>query len=126
MSSKIFFTLDEANSLIPKLLDWVPAIQNLSVSMRRDFPDISNAHEKAKWNGGSNEGAAYLSVVMQYNDIIQQIESAGCEVKGINEGLVDFPSIRDGREVYLCWRMPEQEIRFWHDTHSGFAGRQPI
>ena len=126
MSSKILFTLDEANSLIPKLLDWVPEIQKLSVSMNRDFPDISNAREKAKWNGGSSEGAAYLSVVMQYNHIIRQIESAGCEVKGIREGLVDFPSIRDGREVYLCWRMPEQEIRFWHDLHSGFAGRQPI
>jgi hypothetical protein len=126
MSSKILFTLDEANSLIPKLLDWVPEIQTLSVSMNQDFPDISNAREKAKWNGGSVEGAKYLSVVMKYNHIIQQIESAGCEVKGIREGLVDFPSLREGREVYLCWRMPEKEIRFWHDLHSGFAGRQPI
>ena len=126
MSSKILFTLDEANSLVPKLLDWVPEIQKLSASMNRDFPDISNAREKAKWNGGSIEGSGYLSVVMKYNHLIRQIESVGCEVKGIREGLVDFPSIREGREVYLCWRMSEKEIRFWHDLHSGFAGRQPI
>ena len=72
------------------------------------------------------EGAGYLSVVLKYNDLIGKIESAGCEIKGVREGLVDFPSIRSGREVYLCWRMPEKEIRFWHDMNSGFAGRQPI
>jgi len=126
MTSKKLFTLDEANALVPQLLDWVPEIQKLSASMNRDFPDISNAREKAKWNGGSIEGSGYLSVVMKYNHLIRQIESVGCEVKGIREGLVDFPSIREGREVYLCWRMPEKEIRFWHDLHSGFAGRQPI
>ena len=56
MSLKKLFTLDEANSLVPKLLGWVPEIQKLSVSMNRDFPDIRNAREKAKWNGGSVEG----------------------------------------------------------------------
>ena len=126
MSLKKLFTLDEANSLVPKLLGWVPEIQKLSASMNRDFPDICNARENAKWNGGSVEGVEYLNVVMKYNYLIQQIESAGCEVKGVREGLVDFPTIREGREVYLCSRMPEREIRFWHDLHSGFAGRQPI
>jgi len=126
MSSKKLFTLDEANSLIPQLLNWVPEIQKLSTSMNRDFPDIRNAREKAKWNGGSVEGSEYLNVVMKYNHLTRKIESAGCEIKGIREGLVDFPSIREGREVYLCWRMPEKEILFWHDLDSGFAGRQPI
>ena len=126
MSLKKLFTLDEANSLVPKLLGWVPEIQKLSASMNRDFPDIRNARENAKWNGGSVEGVEYLNVVMKYTHLVRQIESAGCEIKGVHEGLVDFPSIREGREVYLCWRMPEKEIRFWHDLHSGFAGRQPI
>ena len=94
--------------------------------MNRDFPDIRNAREKAKWNGGSVEGVEYLNVITKYNHLTRKIESAGCEIKGIREGLVDFPSLREGREVYLCWRMPEKEIRFWHDLDSGFAGRQPI
>ena len=67
MSLKKLFTLDEANSLVPKLLGWVPEIQKLSASMNRDFPDIRNAREKAKWNGGSVEGVEYLNVVMKYN-----------------------------------------------------------
>lgn len=126
MSSKKLFTLAEANHLVPRLLDWVPEIQKLSASMNHDFPDISNAREKAKWDGGSVEGGEYLNVVMKYNHLIQQIESIGCEIKGVREGLVDFPSLREGREVYLCWRMPEKEIRFWHDLDTGFSGRKPI
>ena len=55
-----------------------------------------------------------------------KLEEIGCEIKGIREGLVDFPSIREGKEVYLCWRMPEKEILFWHDINAGFAGRKPI
>ena len=126
MTSKKIFTLEEANALIPKLLDWVPEIQKLSGSMDRDFPDIRNARENAKWNGGSKQGTLYLNVILKYNHLIQEIESIGCEIKGIREGLVDFPSIREGREVFLCWRMPEKEISFWHGLDVGFSGRQPI
>ena len=53
MDSKKFFTLKEANSFIPKLLEWVPQIQKLATSLNKDFPDIKNAREKAKWSGGS-------------------------------------------------------------------------
>ena len=126
MPSKKLFTLDEANAFVPQLLDLVPRIQNLSVSLNKDFPDIKNAREKAKWNGGSDQGVDYLNAVLKYNDLMHRIEGMGCEVKGIREGLVDFPSLREGREVYLCWRMPEKEILFWRDLNTGFSGRKPI
>ncbi|MBT3923255.1 MAG: DUF2203 domain-containing protein [Nitrospina sp.] len=126
MSSKKLFTLDEANAFVPQLLDLVPRIQKLSISLNNDFPDIKNAREKAKWNGGSDQGVDYLNAVLKYNDLMHRIEGMGCEVKGIREGLVDFPSLREGKEVYLCWRMPEKEILFWHDLNTGFSGRKPI
>ena len=126
MSSKKLFTLQEANGFVPQLLDLVPKIQKLSVSLSNDFPDIKNAREKAKWNGGSEQGVGYLAAVLKYNNFMHKIEEIGCEVKGIREGLVDFPSIREGKEVYLCWRMPEKEILFWHDLNTGFAGRKPL
>jgi hypothetical protein len=126
MSSKKLFTLDEANAFVPQLLDLVPQIQKLSVSLNNDFPDIKNARDKAKWNGGSDQGVDYLNAVLKYNDLMHKIEGMGCEVKGIREGLIDFPSLREGREVYLCWRMPEKEILFWHDLNTGFSGRKPI
>ena len=126
MPSKKLFTLDEANAFVPQLLDLVPRIQKLSVSLNNDFPDIKNAREKAKWNGGSDQGVDYLNAVLKYNDLMHRIEGMGCEVKGIREGLVDFPSLREGKEVYLCWRMSEKEILFWHDLNTGFSGRKPI
>jgi hypothetical protein len=126
MPSKKLFTLDEANAFVPKLLDLVPKIQKLSVSLNNNFPDIKNARDKAKWNGGSDQGVDYLNAVLKYNDLMRKIEEMGCEVKGIREGLIDFPSLREGREVYLCWRMPEKEILFWHDLNAGFTGRKPI
>jgi hypothetical protein len=126
MPSKKLFTLDEANAFVPQLLDLVPKIQKLSVSMNNNFPDIKNARDKAKWNGGSDQGVDYLNAVLKYNDLMRKIEEMGCEVKGIREGLIDFPSLREGREVYLCWRMPEKEILFWHDLNAGFTGRKPI
>ena len=126
MHSKKLFTLDEANAFVHQLLDLVPKIQKLSVSLNNNFPDIKNARDKAKWNGGSDQGVDYLNAVLKYNDLMRKIEEMGCEVKGIREGLIDFLSLREGREVYLCWRMPEKEILFWHDLNAGFTGRKPI
>ena len=48
------------------------------------------------------------------------------KLESVQQGLVDFPSIREGREVYLCWLEGEQEIGYWHDVDAGFAGRQPL
>lgn len=53
------------------------------------------------------------------------MKALGVELKGF-DGLCDFPSQRDGREVYLCWRLGEPEVHYWHELHTGFAGRQPL
>ena len=56
---------------------------------------------------------------------LEELAKLGVELKG-PDGLCDFPSLRDGREVYLCWRHGEPKVEFWHETHAGFAGRQPL
>ncbi len=124
--SKKYFTIKEANALIPDLLDWVPRLQKLYTLMNKSFPDIQKARSKAEYSGGSVHGTEYLKVALKANQITKNLEKRGCVLKGIEMGLVDFPSIRDGKEVYLCWKIPEQKIRFWHDLDTGFAGRQPI
>jgi hypothetical protein len=126
MAEKKFFTLNEANAIIPQLLQNVPRIQELESDLRSKYPDIKNAWEKHKNNSGSVQGTQYLGVALQLKRIMTDLESKGCIIKGIKEGLVDFPALREGREIYLCWRAPEKEIQFWHEINSGFAGRQPI
>jgi len=58
--------------------------------------------------------------------LIHQIQSAGAQIKDINIGLLDFSALKDGREVYLCWKFGEQDIAYWHEVDAGYAGRQPI
>ena len=55
-----------------------------------------------------------------------ELEEIGCELKDVHTGLLDFRSLREDRVVYLCWRLGEDEIRFWHELDTGFAGRQPL
>lgn len=57
---------------------------------------------------------------------IGKLEDAGCVVKDLDVGLVDFPTLFRGEEVYLCWRMDEDDIGYWHGVHEGFSGRRPI
>ncbi len=123
---KKFFTVEEANALVPDLLEVVPRLQALHKKLNKDFPDVRNAWEQARNNGGSLQGADYLNVALLANRLTKFLEDRGCVIKGIEMGLIDFPSLREGREVYLCWKNPETEIQFWHDLDTGFAGRQPI
>ena len=121
-----YFSIEEANTLIPKLLIDIPRIQCLMKSLVSEYPDVRKAREKAQLNGGSLQGAGYVNCVLQINFLMDELAAKGCILKGIEHGLVDFPSLRDGKEVYLCWKNPEQRIEYWHDTLSGFAGRQRI
>ena len=62
----------------------------------------------------------------RFDALIHQIQSAGAQIKDVNIGLLDFPALKDGREVCLCWKHGEGDISFWHEVDEGFAGRQPI
>ena len=95
-------------------------------SLTDEYLDVDKARKKVQLNGGSMQGADYLNCVLKINYLTDELESKGCVLKGIEHGLVDFPSLRDGKEVYLCWKNPEQRIEYWHDIQSGFTGRQRI
>jgi len=125
MSEK-YFTVEEANRLVPDLLEEIPRLQTLFSVLNTKFPDIKKARKQTNLNGGSLEGEAYLKVALEVNRRVKELEEKGCILKGVEQGLVDFLALREGKEIYLCWRAPEKEIRFWHDLDAGFAGRQPI
>ena len=127
MSSKNkYFSVEEANAIIPELLVNIPRLQGLLQDLTEKYPDVNKAREKAQFNGGSLQGADYINCVLNINYLTEQLEYKGLLLKGIKHGLVDFLSMRNGREVYLCWKVPEQRIENWHDIEAGFAGRQRI
>jgi len=88
--------------------------------------EIDKAREKADLGGGSPIGPRYLKHMIRFSEAVQEIQYLGVLIKDYRTGLVDFPYERDGRIVYLCWKADEDEIGWWHEVESGFAGRQPV
>ena len=121
-----YFSVEEANEVVPILLVDIPLIQELMEDLSHKYPDVNKARNKAQLNGGSLQGVDYVNCVLKINHLVEKLESKGCILKGMRHGLVDFLSLREGEEVYLCWKNPEQRIEYWHDLLSGFTGRQRI
>lgn len=126
MEEKRYFTLEEANACIPELVDEISllrAIRNLLAGLHAEITPLL---EVVSSNGGSKHTAALLRATTRFQEVLDRIADRGCHLKGLDPGLVDFPHLRDGREVYLCWRMGENQIRYWHEIEDGFDGRQPL
>lgn len=120
------FSVEEANALLPILR---PLLAQALEARRRVIaaePDLWPVLEKAMGNGGSKKAGAVLADFETIQQNVKAIQSMGIEVKDINTGLIDFPAVRDGREVCLCWRYDEPNVAHWHDTDAGFAGRQRL
>ena len=127
------FTLAEAEALLPQVRALVAALQD--AKRRRDAAQsaLGSLHQRAAGNGHlANESdlaerrAEYDAAQAGLESAIAAIQELGVEVKDAELGLVDFPSERAGRIVYLCWRAGEDAIRFWHEVDAGYRGRQPL
>lgn len=76
--------------------------------------------------GGSYPGREVAAALVELSRALNELDAVDVVVRDVERGLVDFPTLRDGEEVYLCWLVDEDEIRFWHAPDAGFAGRQPL
>jgi hypothetical protein len=119
------YTLDEANAALG-------AVGDLLVRLRsaRERLSDSEAREALAEAGPSNGGGAPGKVVSEaflaLRDGLVELREREVVLRDLDRGLVDFPAMRDGQEIYLCWEEGEDEIAFWHDLETGFAGRQPL
>jgi hypothetical protein len=125
------FTLEEARALLPEVRAIAESMRDHKRAFEQQQSLLKEAGTHAAGNGHGSPGAlaAQTEAERLVNEIqsrIQQLAQMGVEVKGIDEGLVDFPSLRDGRVVYLCWRIGEPDILYWHELHAGFSGRRPL
>src|SRR5690348_16369438 len=120
------FTVSEANRLIPQLEQRLTLIGRSKEVLSRVRDEIKKASMKASFGGGISAGKLYITALDQTSEHLQAIHEMGVLVKDLDMGLCDFPHHMDGRIVYLCWKRGETEIRWWHDLHSGYSGRQPL
>lgn len=80
----------------------------------------------APTNGGGEPGREVGTAFLEVRRVLLGLEEVGIVLRDIDRGLADFPALRDGREIYLCWQRGEDRIGFWHELESGFPGRQPL
>jgi hypothetical protein len=126
------FSLAEANALLPRLTREFELIRQLRSEARDNRAELLRLETKGKSNG--RDVASDIRERQQRLDeigarvkaILDGISALGCEIKDVDQGLVDFPSLRDGQTVYLCWKVGEETIGYWHELSTGFAGRQPL
>ena len=82
--------------------------------------------DAAPMNGGGDPGRAVSEAFLDMRSALAELQEQEIVLRDLDRGLVDFPAMRDGREVYLCWVEGEHEIAFWHDLDAGYGGRQPL
>ena len=127
------FTLDEANAAVfelrPVVEELVEHRRRLDAAQRRQAQLLT----RIAGNGGDMQPSDLREIAAEIQaeaDAIargaERINAAGAQIKSLEEGLLDFPSIRDGEEILLCWKLGEDEIRYWHGLEEGFAGRKPL
>ena len=125
MDTRIF-TLAEAESLLPTLRSVLAEISEHWAHIRVLNPEIQKARDKAPLDGFSKFGVEYIEAVSHLMLLIHQIKALGVLLKDADKGLCDFPYMRQGRVVYLCWQLGEDAIEYWHDIEAGFSGREPL
>lgn len=127
------FTREQANKTLPLVRRIVQDIQD----SYRQMAERAVVYQQVISSEPSAEHDLYRDEVVAIRDelegmqetlqgYVKELGELGVELKGPDAGLVDFPSMRDGRIVYLCWKLGEPEVQYWHELEAGFRGRQPL
>lgn len=124
------FTVEQANATLPLVRRIVSDLLELHPRWRAAVAAFES-EQAAVTASGETEAArlARLAAGQLAGEIeacLEELEQVGCVFKGFDAGLVDFPTLLDGREVYLCWQHDEPRVEHWHEVDGGFAGRQPL
>jgi len=127
------FTPEQANAALARVR---PLVEELVAQRRDHVAALARQEElerKIKGNGGGIPPAELAAaaadvdaIARRLAELVDEIGKRGAQVKDLDEGLVDFPALRRGETVLLCWRLGEDEIRYWHRVDDGFAGRRPL
>ena len=119
------FTREEANAALPALRRLLQRLRDA-----KDMLTDAEAHEAlteaAPTNGGGEPGSQVGEAFLQVRRLLATLQAQGIVIRDIDRGLIDFPAVIDGEEVYLCWELGEDSVDWWHGPEEGFSGRQPL
>ena len=119
------YTRDEARELLPQIREWLDALNRLRTDLERFDKRLSGMTELGCDTGGETVNR-WIRTLADLQQILAEFQKREIFIKDISRGLIDFPAIIGGREVFLCWEQDEEDIEFWHDLESGFGGRERL
>jgi len=122
-----YFTVASANAVLGK----VNAMYRMAMAAMHEIKRLEGAMQAALMTDSKLKSYVKLkqdlnAKLVEYYNAIEQLEGMGVMVKSLEEGLLDFPAERFGEDIWLCWKVGEDSVKFWHDKHTGFMGRKPI
>ena len=119
------YTVEQANEALPRVMELIEILRAASARLG-DREARAALGEAAPGNGGGEAGRTVSEGFLELRDAVLELRERGILLRDLERGLVDFPALREGREVYLCWEEGEDEVAFWHEPDAGFAGRRPL
>jgi len=117
------FTLAQANSALPlvrRIVGDIVRTHGMVLKLQSDIERAANAKDQAAVQTRLDESVTRLE------DYVDELSEVGCELKDYQVGLIDFVGRHESRDVYLCWKLGEERVGYWHEISAGYAGRQPI
>jgi hypothetical protein len=123
VSEERAFTADEANSLLPALSESLHRIQEAREVI---LAGAEHIRRSATLDGGGQVSQEYWDALQEMRRHLESFAAQGILLRDTDSGLVDFPSRRDGRDVFLCWKLGEERVGYWHPPETGFGGRRPL
>lgn len=119
------YSIEEARALLPEVRQWLTKIQQVRRSLESVNQRLTPLMKVGDDIGGSNVNKM-VRLVADLNETLAEFHTREIQLKDIDRGLLDFPAIIGGREVFLCWEQDEDDIEFWHDIDAGYAGREKL
>lgn len=129
-----YFDRKEAEELLPTIAPWLEEARGEKQAIEAFKSELAQVASRIMVLGGTSPPLADLlrkktehdAAAERLVEIVNRIQEIGVLVKDLDVGLIDFPSLLEGEEIYLCWKLGEDHIAFWHGTDEGFSGRKPI
>jgi hypothetical protein len=119
------YTLEEARGELPWVRERLEALREARARLT-DAEAREALMAASAGNGGGEPGKAVGEAFVELRAGVAEFADRDIVLRDLDRGLIDFPSLREGREVYLCWIEGEDDVAFWHDLDAGYAGRQPL
>jgi hypothetical protein len=119
------YTRNEARGLLPEVKLWLARILDLKAQLQKSDDRLTRLMSSGNDIGGEAVNR-WVSIIAEIREVLMEFHRRDIQIKDVERGLIDFPAIIAGKEVFLCWEQDEDDIEFWHDLDAGFAGREKL